>query len=249
MKVKSILISQPEPSGENSPYFDIAKKHKVVVDFRPFIHVEGATAREVRSQKIDFSKFTAVIFTSRNAVDHYFRLCEEMRFPVLDAMKYFCKSEAIANYLQKYIVYRKKKVFVGQKSFEDLIPCLLKYKNEKFFLPTADISTDDDSDILDQNNLTWSKGVLFKTVCSDLSDLDDVTYDILVFFSPSGIKSLFENFPGFKQNNTRIAVFGQSTLEAVIEHGLEAQIQVPSAEYPSMTTALDKYITQANKGK
>lgn len=247
MKVKSVLISQPEPSQENSPYFELSKTHKITVDFKPFIHVEGVTARDVRKQKIDFSMFTAIIFTSRNAVDHYFRLSEEMRYPILDAMKYFCKSEAIANYLQKYIVYRKKNVLIGEKTMEDLMPTLLKYRTEKFLLPSSDILKDTIPALFDEKKLNWRRAILFNTVCSDLSDLKSVTYDILVFFSPNGIKSLYENFPDFEQKDTRIAVFGPSTLKAAEDKGLTCELQVPNKEYPSMSTALDKYIKAANK--
>jgi len=247
MKVKTILVSQPEPNVENSPYFNLSDKQKVKVDFRSFIHIEGVTSREVRSQKIDFAKFSAVIFTSRKAVDNYFRLAEEMRFKVPDAMKYFCQSEAVAFYLQKYVVYRKRKIYVAERTFDDLIKIIKKYKEESFLLPSSDKLKMDVPNALNKLGVKWERAILFKTVVSDLSDLEDVYYDILVFFSPSGIQSLFENFPNFKQNKTRIAVFGNSTVKAAADAGLRIDIEAPSKENPSMTMALDKYIAEVNK--
>ena len=247
MKVKTILVSQPEPKTESSPYFDLAEKQKIKVDFRPFIQVEGVEASEVRKQKIDLSVFSAVILTSRNAVDHFFRIAEEMRFEVPDSMKYFCQSEAVAFYLQKYIVYRKRKVYVGTRTFTELMKVLKKHKEEVFILPSSDVLKADIPKQLDAAKIKWTRGILFKTVHCDLSDLDDVFYDILVFFSPSGIKSLFANFPNFKQEKTRIATFGSTTLKAASDLGLKVEIQVPAPETPSMTLALENYITSANK--
>jgi uroporphyrinogen-III synthase len=247
MKVKTILVSQPAPKAEQSPYFDLMNKQKVKIDFRSFIHVEGESSREVRNQKIDFLSFSAVIFTSRNAVDHYFRLADEMRVSIPDDMKYFCLSEAVAFYLQKYVVYRKRKIYVGTRTFDDLIPLIKKHKSEKFLLPSSDQVKQSMIDLMDSLNVEWKRAVLFKTVISDLSDLENVFYDVLVFFSPSGIKSLFENFPTFKQNNTRIAVFGNSTVKAAEEAGLKIDIAAPSKETPSMTMALEKYIKEVNK--
>ena len=249
MKVKSVLVSQPKPQAENSPYYEIEKRNKIKIDFRPFIQVVGIDAKEVRQQKIDFTKVTAVIFTSRNAIDHFFRLAEELRFTVPDSMKYFCESEAIAFYLQKYIVYRKRKIYIGEKVFADLVPLLKKHKDESFLLPASDVLKPDVPKLLDSLNLNWQKATLFRTVSSDLTDLSDVKYDILVFFTPSGIKSLFENFPDFVQDNTRIAVFGKSTVDQVKEMGLRVDIEVPTKETPSMTMALDKYVKEANKSK
>lgn len=247
MKVKTILVSQPTPKSENSPYFELANKQKVKIDFRSFIHVEGATSKEIRVQKIDLSKFTAVIFTSRNAVDHFFRIAEEMRYDVPDALKYFCESEAIAYYLQKYVVYRKRKIYVGKKTFPELIKLIKKHKSEKFLLPCSDKLKPMIPQELNELDLEWTKAVFYKTVVSDLSDLEDVFYDILVFFSPSGIDSLFKNFPQFKQNDTRIAVFGNSTVKAAEGAGLKCNIKVPTPEIPSMTMALEKYILDVNK--
>jgi len=247
MKVKTILVSQPEPKMENSPYARLIDKEKVKVDFRPFIHVEGVDAKSVRQQKIDLSQFTAIILTSRNAVDHYFRLAEEMRFKVPDSMKYFCQSEAVAYYLQKYVVYRKRKIFVGKMNFTDLVPLFKKYKEEKYLLPSSDVLKPTVPEALDQLQLDWKRGIFYKTVISDLSDLSDVLYDVLVFFSPSGIESLLKNFPEFKQNNTRIAVFGNSTIKAATDAGLRIDIKAPTPETPSMTMALQKYISLENK--
>ncbi len=247
MKVKTILVSQPEPKVENSPYFELEEKEKVKIDFIPFIHVEGVDAKEVRQQKVDLSQFTAIILTSRNSVDHFFRIADEMRYKVPDTLKYFCQSEAVAYYLQKYVVYRKRKIYVGKRTFQELSPLIKKYKTEKFLLPSSDQLKPLIPDTLNGLKVDWKQGIFYKTVVSDLSELRDVFYDILVFFSPSGIKSLFENFPDFKQNNTRIAVFGNSTIRAAEEHNLVVNIQAPTPETPSMTMALQKYIKQANK--
>ncbi|MBL7473838.1 uroporphyrinogen-III synthase [Robertkochia sediminum] len=247
MKVKTILVSQPEPKVENSPYSRLVEKQKIKVDFRPFIHVEGVDAKEVRQQKIDLKDFTAIILTSRNAVDHFFRIAEEMRFKVPDTMKYFCQSEAVAYYLQKYVVYRKRKIYVGKRTFQELAPMIKKYKDEKFLLPSSDILKPIVPDTLDELKVNWQRAILFKTVISDLSDLSDVTYDILVFFSPSGIESLLKNFPDFKQNNTRIAVFGNTTQKAAAEAGLRIDIEAPTPDSPSMTMALERYIEKNNK--
>lgn len=248
MKVKSILVSQPEPATEKSPYQKLKDKHKVKIDFRPFIHVEGASAKEVRQQKIDFSNFDNIILTSRNAVDHFFRLTEEMRFKVPDSTKYFCQSEAVAYYLQKYVVYRKRKIYVGEKSIEDLEATFKKYASEKFLLPTSDILKPSLPKTLDRMKIDWTRAQLYKTVVSDLSDLRDVYYDILVFFSPSGIESLFKNFPDFEQNNTRIAVYGNSTIAAADHAKLRVDIKAPTPETPSMTMAIERYISEIGKG-
>lgn len=249
MKVKTILVSQPEPKIENSPYFDLQEKQKVKIDFRPFIHVEGVSAKEIRHQKIDLKNYTALILTSRNAVDHFFRIADEMRFKVPDTMKYFCQSEAVAYYLQKYVVYRKRKIYVGKRTFAELSPLIKKYKDEKFLLPNTDKVKDAVPDILNELGVDWKQATFYKTVVSDLSDLANVSYDVLVFFSPSGIESLFQNFPDFKQNDTRIAVFGNTTIKAVEEKGLRVDISAPTPETPSMTMALQKYIDKVNKGK
>lgn len=247
MKVKTILVSQPEPKVDNSPYFELQQKYKVKIDFRPFIHVEGVSAKDIRQQKIDLSHYTAIILTSKNSVDHFFRVAEEMRYKVPEGLKYFCQSEAIAYYLQKYVVYRKRKIYVGLKDFADLTTLIKKYKDEKFLLPASDQLNVEAPAILNSLKVDWTQAVFYKTVMSDLSDLADVYYDVLAFFSPTGIKSLFMNFPEFEQNNTRIAVFGSTTQKEALEHGLRVDIMAPSPEAPSMTMALEKYIAKANK--
>ena len=240
-KIKSILVSQPSPA-ESSPYLEIAKKEKIRIDFRPFIHVEGVDAKELRTQKIDLSQYTGVIFTSKNAIDHYFRLAEEMRFAVPDAMRYICQSEAIANYLQKHIVYRKRKISFGEKNFADLLLLFKKYPNEKYLVPASDIMNSDIATVLDKANVDWTKAVMYRTVCSDLSDITIKDYDMLVFFSPQGIKSLHENFKDFKQGDTKIAVFGTTTQNAAEQSGLRVDVMAPTKETPSMTMAIEKFI-------
>jgi uroporphyrinogen-III synthase len=247
LKVKSVLVSQPKPESDKSPYFDLASNCKVKIDFRPFIHIEGVSTKDFRSQRVNIPDFNAVIFTSRNAVDYFFKTAEEIRYNVPESLKYFCISEAIAFYLQKYIVYRKRKVFTGKQTFQDLMPLLKKNKDCKFLLPCSDIISPNIKDTLEKDNINYQCVVLYRTVCSDLSDLQDVNYDVLAFFSPSGIKSLFQNFPDFKQNDTRIAVFGSTTSKAAEEAGLRIDICAPQPEAPSMTKALELYIKDANK--
>ena len=247
MKFKTILISQPEPVNENSPYTRLREKHNLKIDFRPFIHVEGVNAKDVRRQKIDFADYTSVILTSRNSVDHFFRLAEDMRYKVSDATKYFCQSEAVAFYLQKYVVYRKRKIYVGEKSLTDLESVFKKFKDEKFLLPSSDILKPTTSSFLDSVRIDWTRAQLYKTVVSDLSDLRDVSYDVLVFFSPSGIQSLFHNFPDFEQNNTKIAVYGNTTVKAADEAKLRIDIKAPTEETPSMTMAIEKFISASKK--
>ena len=249
MKVKSILVSQPEPELKNSPYNQLIKKWKVKVDFRPFIHVEGKTSREIRQQKIDLSKFSAIILTSRNSVDHFFRIAEEMRYPIPNALKYFCLSEAVAFYLQKYVVYRKRKIYVGGRTFNELAEIISKYNEENYLIPASNVLSVKIEEKLNDLEVRWKKGVFYNTVVSDLSDLKNVYYDILVFFSPSGIESLFKNFPDFKQNKTRIAVFGKNTVKAAKDSGLKIDIEAPLPKIPSMSRALDLYIEKANKSK
>ncbi|HBH24035.1 MAG TPA: uroporphyrinogen-III synthase [Cytophagales bacterium] len=245
-KVESILVSQPKPKDDKSPYNTLAKKYNLKVDFRPFIHIEPITLKEFRKQKIDILNHTAVIFTSRNAVDHFFRLCKESKVEVPSDMKYFCISEQTANYLQKYIVIRKRKIFTGQKTAVDLIEILKKHKNEKYIFPCSNIRKNDIPDFLTKNGYGFSEATIYKTVASDLSNLADIKYDIIAFFSPSGINSLFVNFPDFKQENTRIAAFGPTTAKAVREAGLYLDIEAPQPNAPSMTGALELYIKKAN---
>ncbi len=247
MKIKTVLISQPEPKEDKSPYSEIIDRHKVKIDFRPFIHVEGLSSKDVRAQKIDLNQFSAVILTSRNAIDHFFRVAEEMRYKVPEDLRYFCQSESIAYYLQRYVIYRKRKIYVGKKEFADMTVLFKKYKDEKYLLPCTDVINDDIPQTLESLNLNWKKGIFYRTVQSDLSDLADVYYDVLAFFSPSGIKSLFKNFPDFKQNNTKIAVFGSTTKKEAENHGLKIDIEAPTPSTPSMTMALDKFIAEHNK--
>jgi uroporphyrinogen-III synthase len=247
LKIKSILVSQPEPSTAKSPYFDLAEKHNVKIDFRPFIQVEGISAKEFRQTRIHILEHSAVIFTSRTAIDHFFRISQDLRLTIPDSMKYFCISEATAYYLQKYIVYRKRKIFYGNGTFSDLATLMKKHKDEKFLVPLSDIHKQEIPELLDKGGFKYTKAILYRTVSSDLSDLRDVNYDILVFFSPSGIKSLFQNFPDFKQNETRIACFGPTTAQAVREAGLRLDIEAPTAQAPSMTMALEQYIKKVNK--
>lgn len=245
-EVKSILVSQPEPSDPNSPYHKLAEKYKLKIDFRQFIEIDPVDIKEFRKQKVNILDHTAVIFTSRNAVDHFFRLATESKIEIPTDMKYFCISETTANYLQKYIVIRKRKIFTGERTAQDLLGVIKKHKGEKFIFPCSNIRTDDIPNFLDENGYEWSEATIYRTVAADLSDLDDVTYDIIAFFSPSGIESLLHNFPKFKQNNTRIAAFGPTTSKAVKEAGLILDIQAPLPNAPSMTGALEVYIKEAN---
>lgn len=248
MKIKSILVSQPEPTTAKSPYYELAEKNGLKIDFRPFIQVEGVSAREFRQTRIHILDHTAVIFTSRTAIDHFFRISQELRLTIPDTMKYFCISEATAFYLQKYIVYRKRKIFYADGRFSDLVNVMKKHKNEKFLVPLSDIHKQEIPELLDKEGYNYTKAILYRTVSSDLSDLKDIKYDILVFFSPSGIKSLFQNFPDFVQNDTKIACFGPTTAKAIRDAGLRLDIEAPTAQAPSMTMALEQYIKKNNKG-
>lgn len=246
-KVKSILVTLPKPDSDKNPYTELAKKYNLKIDFRSFIHVEGVPARDFRKEKIVLANYTAVIFASRNAVDHFFRICEEMRFEVPVEMKYFCLSETIALYLQKYIQYRKRKIFFGKQTASDLAEVLKKHVNEKFLYPCSDVAAEETQRFLLENGYNFTPAVLFRTVCSDLSDLAEVFYDIIAFFSPSSIQSLYKNFPDFEQKHTRIAAYGATTHKAAIEKGLILDIPAPVPEAPSMTMAIEQYIKQANK--
>lgn len=249
MSIKTILVSQPKPEGEKSPYFDLAEKYKLKIDFRPFIHVEGIPAQEFRQQKVNIAEHTAIILTSKTAVDHFFRIAEETRFEVPDTMKYFCISEAVALYLQKYVTYRKRKIFFGKQTIEDLIDPIKKHKGEKFLLPCTDILRDKIPETLENAKIPFTKAMLYRTVASDLSDLEDVYYDMLVFFSPGGIESLLKNFPDFKQNNTVIAAFGPTTANAVVKNNLRLDVHAPQPNAPSMTAAIEMFIKERNKKK
>lgn len=247
MKIKKILVSQPKPATEKSPYFDLADKYNLKIDFRPFIQVEAVDVKEFRKSKVNINDFSAVIFTSRTAVDHFFRISQDLRITVPDSMKYFCISESTAFYLQKYIVYRKRKIFYGKGKFDDLLEIINKHADENFLLPLSNIHKQEIPKKLEKNKIKFTKAILYKTVISDLSDLSNVNYDILVFFSPSGIASLKENFPEFKQNSTKIAAFGPTTAKAVKEAGLRLDINAPMPQAPSMSMALDQFIKKHNK--
>ncbi len=246
-KVKSVLVTLPKPEGDKSPYFDLAKKLNLKIDFRSFIHVEGVPGREFRKDKINLADYNSVIFTSRNAVDHYFRICEEMRFEVPTETKYFCMSESIALYLQKYIQYRKRKIFFGKQTATDLAEVLKKHAGETFLYPCSDVAAEETQKLLEKLGYSLKPAILFRTVCSDLSDLKNVFYDIIAFFSPSSVQSLYKNFPDFKQNQTRIAAFGTTTQKAIIDAGLIVDIPAPMPEVPSMTMAIENYVKISNK--
>lgn len=246
-KVKSILVTLPRPENDKSPYFALAEKYNLRLDFRGFIHVEGVSAKEVRKEKMNFADYSAIIFTSKNSVDHFFRVCEEMRYEVSSEMKYFCISETIALYLQKYIQYRKRKIFFGKQSAKDLEDVLKKHTKEKFLFPCSDVANESTHRWLEDNGYDFTPAVLFKTVISDIKDLEDVFYDVIVFFSPSSVQSLFENFPDFKQKETRIAAFGSTTQQELLKHGLILDIPAPTPEAPSMTMAVEQYIKNVNK--
>ena len=249
MAIKTILVSQPKPEGDKSPYFDLAEKYKLKIDFRPFIKVEGIDAKEFRAQRVNIAEHTAIILTSKVAVDHFFRIAEETRFEVPDTMKYFCISEAIALYLQKYVAYRKRKIFFGKQTIDDLVEVMKKHKAEKFLLPCTDILRDIIPITLEKHGFPFTKVVLYRTVAADLSDLENVYYDMLVFFSPGGIESLLKNFPDFKQNNTIIAAFGPTTANAVMKNNLRLDVHAPHPKAPSMVGAIELFIKEQSKKK
>ena len=240
--VKSVLVSQPKPADDQSPYYKLAEKYNLKIDFRPFIQVEPVDVKEFRQQKINILDHSAVIFTSRNAVDHFFNISKELKLEIPTDMKYFCISELTANYLQKYIVIRKRKIFTGQRTATDLIEVLKKHKNEKYLFPCSNIRKDDIPEFLRVNDYAFTEAVLYNTVASDLSDLADIKYDVIAFFSPSGINSLMVNFPNFEQNSTRIAAFGPTTAKAVTDAGLMLDIEAPMPNAPSMTGAIEVYV-------
>ncbi|MCU0356135.1 MAG: uroporphyrinogen-III synthase [Cyclobacteriaceae bacterium] len=248
-KVKSILITQEAPTDPNSPYFKLAEKFNLKIDFRPFIQVEPVSAKDFRKQKIDILNHTGIIFTSRNAVDHFFQICNELKVEMPADMKYFCISEQTSNYLQKYIVIRKRKIFTGLKTTQDLLEILKKHKSEKYLFPCSDIRKNDIPDFLRDHGFQYTEAIIYHTVASNLSDLKEVYYDVLAFFSPSGINSLFVNFPDFTQNNTRIAAFGPTTAKAVRDAGLILDIEAPLPNAPSMTGALELYVKRVNGNK
>lgn len=247
MKIRKILVSQPEPLNPKSPYFELAKKYNLKIDFKPFNQVEGISVKDFRAQKINVLDFSAVIFTSKTGIDHFFRICNEMRSVVPDTMKYFCITENVAFYLQKYIVYRKRKIFHGKAKFQDLIDLIVKHREDNFFVPLSEPHNAEIPDLLDKNSIKYTIGTLYKTISSDFSAVKDFDYDILVFYSPSGIKSLKENFPEFTQGEIKIAAFGPTTAQAVVQEGLRLDIDAPNPKAPSMTMALDEFLKEHNK--
>lgn len=245
VKVQKILVSQPKPSSEKSPYFELAQKHDVEIVFRPFIKVEGLTPREFRAQKISIPEHTALIFTAKTAIDHFFRLCEEMRITMPDTQKYFCTSETIANYLQKYIIYRKRKIFFPKTGkFADLIPLIVKHKDEKYLLAVSDVNTGAEADLLDSNKINYDRAVFYRTVSNDFGPDEPLDYQMLVFFSPQGIDSLCKNFPDFKQEGIAIATFGATTAKAAKDAGLTVDIEAPTVKTPSMPAAIDQFLAE-----
>ena len=248
--IKKILISQPEPTSEKSPYFDIAKEYGVELVFRPFIKVEGLSSKEFRQQKISLLDFTAVVFTSRHAIDNYFKLAKELRINIPEDMKYFCVTETIALYIQKYVQYRKRKVFFGNTGkIDDLIPMMVKHKNEKYLVPLSSVHNDIVAKLLDSKKLNHKECVMYSTVSNDFTEEEAKAFDcdMLVFFSPTGIKAFTKNFPSFTQGDVRIATFGPATAKAVEAEGLRLDLEAPTKEYPSMTGALKAYLAKNNK--
>ena len=245
-EVKSVLISQPKPDSDKSPYFRIEENYKVQVEFRKFIQIEPVPFKEFRKTKIDILSHSAIIVTSRNAVDHFFRICQEAKIEMPADMKYFCVTEQTANYLQKYITVRKRKVFTGSRTSKELIDIIKKHPKENFLYPCSEIRNGSIPAFLAENNYEYKEAVMYQTVSSDLSDLKELKFDVIAFFSPSGVTSLFDNFPDFKQGETRIAAFGPTTSQAVIEAGLNLDIEAPMPNAPSMTGALELYIKSVN---
>lgn len=248
MKIKKVLVSQPKPASEKSPYYDIAEKYGVKIDFRPFIKVESLSAKEFRQQKVSILDHTAVIFTSRHAIDHFFNLCTELRVTIPETMKYFCVTEAVALYIQKYVQYRKRKIFFGATGkIEDLVPSIVKHKTEKYLVPMSDVHNDDVKNLLDKNNIQHTEAVMYRTVSNDFTSDEEFDYDMLVFFSPAGVTSLKKNFPDFDQKEIRIGTFGSTTAQAVRDVGLRLDLEAPTVQAPSMTAALDMFIKENNK--
>ena len=248
MKIKKVLVSQPKPASEKSPYYDIAEKYGVKIDFRPFIKVESLSAKEFRQQKVSILDHTAVIFTSRHAIDHFFNLCTELRVTIPETMKYFCVTEAVALYIQKYVQYRKRKIFFGAtRKIEDLVPSIVKHKTEKYLVPMSDVHNDDVKNLLDKNNIQHTEAVMYRTVSNDFTSDEEFDYDMLVFFSPAGVTSLKKNFPDFDQKEIRIGTFGSTTAQAVRDAGLRLDLEAPTVQAPSMTAALDMFIKENNK--
>lgn len=252
MKIKKILVSQPKPAGDKSPYFDIEKKYAVEIDFKPLIKVEGLSLQEFRAQRIEVKDFTAIVFTARTAIDHFFRLCEEMRYTVPDTMKYFCVSEKIASYLQKYIQYRKRKVFfppVETNKVEELLPQIKRHADEKYLVAVADVNKDNFVSVLEENKITCAKAAFYKTVSNDIAEGKPFDYDMVVFFSPEGINSLKKNYPEFEQGEVAIAALGAKTAKAVEEAGWRLDVSAPNPQTPSITAAIDLFLRENKVNK
>jgi uroporphyrinogen-III synthase len=248
LKIKKVLVSQPKPASDKSPYFDIAEKYGVEIVFRPFIKVESLSAKEFRQQKVSILDHTAIVFTSRHAIDHFFTLCTELRVTIPETMKYFCTSEQIALYIQKYVQYRKRKVFFGATGkFADLVPSIVKHNSEKYFVPLSDVHNDEIKTALDAKKIQHTEAVMYRTVSNDFTPEEKFDYDMLLFFSPAGITSLMKNFPNFDQKDIAIGCFGPATAKAVKDAGLRLDLEAPTVEAPSMTAALDKFIAEHNK--
>ena len=248
--IKKILVSQPKPSSEKSPYFDIAEKCGVELVFRPFIKVEELTSKELRQQKVNILDYTAIVFTSRHAIDHFFMLAKELRVAIPEDMKYFCVTETVSHYIQKYVQYRKRKVFFGSTGkIDDLLPHMVKHKNERYLVPMSDVHNDTVKNLLDSKKLNHTECVMYRTVSNDFTpeEVKDFDYDMLVFFSPAGVNSLIKNFPNFNQGELAIATFGPSTAKAVKDAGLRLDLEAPSEKYPSMTGALLHYLLEHDK--
>ncbi len=245
--IRKVLISQPKPTSDKSPYFDIERRCNVEIVFRPFIKVEGITPKAFRQQRISILDHTAIVFSSRHAIDHFFNLCKEMRVTIPEDMKYFCITETVALYIQKYVQYRKRKIFFGETGkVDDLVPLMAKHKNEKYFIPTSDVHTSQFGEMLDAKKLFHSEGIMYRTVSNDFTEGEPFDYDLLIFFSPSGIQALLKNFPGFKQGDISIGTFGPATAKAVRDAGLRLDLEAPSPEYPSITAAIAAYVTKVN---
>ena len=245
--IKKILVSQPKPSSEKSPYFDIANRFGVELVFRPFIKVEAITSKEFRAQKVSILDYTAIVFTSRHAIDHFFTLAKELRVTIPEDMKYFCVTETISLYIQKYVQYRKRKVFFGTTGkIDDLIPTMAKHKTEKYLVPMSDVHNDSVAQMLDAKKLNHHECVMYRTVSNDFTpeEVKNFDYDMLIFFSPSGIESLTKNFPGFQQGDIAIATFGPATAQAARDAGLRLDLEAPSEKYPSMTGALQHFLLE-----
>lgn len=244
MKIRKILVSQPEPDNSKSPYHDLAKRYNLKIDFKPFIQVKGVSAKDFRQQKINILDFSAVIFTSKTSIDHFFRICNELRITVPDTMKYFCITENVAFYLQKYIVYRKRKIFHGKAKFQHLVDIIAKHRDDTYFVPLSDPHNSEIPELLDKNNINYTIGILYKTISRQFTNPKDFDYDMMVFYSPSEIKSLKTNFPDFVQGDIKIAAFGATTASAAKNEGLRLDINAPNPSAPSMTMALDNFLKE-----